>query len=52
MGEYRLSIYWKWQIAIGISYDGQIVISLPFVEIRISTSKNAWGRNFWNFKSE
>ena len=26
MGEYRLSIYWKWQITIGIAYDYQIVI--------------------------
>ena len=48
MGEYRISIYWKWQVAIGIEYDGQIVIDIPFVEIRIATSKDAKGRNFWN----
>jgi len=48
MGEYRLSIYRKWQITLGICYDGQIVIQLPFVVIRISISKNAYGTNLWN----
>ena len=48
MGEYRLSIYWKYQIIIGIKYDTQIVISIPFVDIRISTNKDSFGRNFWN----
>ena len=52
MGEYRLSIYLKWQITIGVAYDYQIVIYLPFVDIRISTRKDAGGTNFWNFKLE
>ena len=46
MGEYRLSIYRKWQIILGVCYDGQIVIQLPFVEIRFAVSKNASGTNF------
>ena len=46
MGEYRLSVYGKWQITLGICYDGQIVIQLPFLEVRVAISKTAHGTNF------
>jgi hypothetical protein len=52
MGEYRLGIYWRWSLTIGISYDGQILIQIPFVDVRISVSDNAKGRNFWNVKNK
>jgi hypothetical protein len=48
MGEYRFSVYAKWQITLGLRYDGQIVIQLPFSEIRIAISKHARGTNLFN----
>lgn len=41
MGEFRLSIYAKWQLGLSISYDGQIVLRLPFIDIRLAVSKHA-----------
>jgi hypothetical protein len=44
MGEYRLSIYWKTQIGLNLSYEyGQIVIRIPFIDINIGISKYAKG---------
>lgn len=43
MGEYKLSIYARWQLGLSISYDGQIVIGLPFMNIHIATNKEASG---------
>jgi len=43
MGEFRFSIYAKWQLGLSISYDGQIVFRLPFIDIRIAVSKHAKG---------
>lgn len=43
MGEYRFSVYAKWQLGLSISFDGQIVLRLPFIDIRIATSKHAKG---------
>jgi len=43
MGEYRFSIYAKWQLGLSISFDGQIVIGLPFLNIHFATSKYASG---------
>jgi hypothetical protein len=45
MGEYRFSVYAKWQLGLSISFDGQIVIGLPFVDIRFAVSKIANGYN-------
>jgi len=52
MGEYRLSIYARWQLGLSISFDGQIVIGLPFMNIHIAVSKEAqgfliFGRDFY-----
>ena len=43
MGEYRFSVYLKPQIGLKIAYDGQIVLSIPFLDIRLAISKNAKG---------
>ena len=43
MGEYRFSVYAKWQLGLSISFDGQIVLGLPFFNIHFSTSKYASG---------
>lgn len=43
MGEYRFSVYAKWQLGLSISFDGQIVLCLPFIDIRLSISKHAKG---------
>lgn len=47
MGEYRFSIYLKWQIGFNLQYDGQIVLSIPFVDLRLAISKNAYGFGFF-----
>jgi hypothetical protein len=52
MGEYRLSIYAKWQLGLSISYDGQIVISLPFIDVRLATSSHAKGFLIFGFSSD
>ena len=43
MGELKFSMYFKWQIAVGIEYDGQIIIRVPFITTHISLSKYAKG---------
>lgn len=43
MGEYRFSIYLKWQIGFAIGYDYQIFLQIPFFTFRLSTRKNAYG---------
>jgi len=49
MGEYRFSIYFKPQIGFMIQKDyGQLVVSIPFIDMRLSFSKNAKGANFFN----
>jgi hypothetical protein len=48
MGEYRFSVYTKWQIGFSIKFDGQIVLSIPFMDIRLAISKNAKGIEIFN----
>jgi len=48
MGEYRFSVYAKWQIGFSIKFDGQIVLSIPFVDIRLAISKHAKGIEIFN----
>lgn len=48
MGEYRFSVYSKWQIGLSISFNGQIVIGLPFVDIHIAIRREARGYNFFD----
>jgi hypothetical protein len=43
MGEYRFSISVKWQLGLSLSFDGQIVLGLPFIDIRYAVSKEARG---------
>ena len=50
MGEYRFSVYTKWQLGLAIEFDGQIIIKLPFVDIRFAVSKYASG--FYIFGKE
>lgn len=48
MGEYRFSIYEKWQIGFNLQYDEHIVLSIPFFDFRIAVSKQANGYNILN----
>lgn len=49
MGEYRFSIYGKWSLSIGVSYEyGQILVRLPFMVIHVSINKYAKGYNIFN----
>lgn len=43
MGEYKFSMYFKKQIALGIQFNGQIIIIVPFINIHISISKYSKG---------
>jgi len=43
MGEYRFSIYLKWQLGLNLKYDGQIVLTIPFMDFRLAIRKNAHG---------
>jgi hypothetical protein len=43
MGEYKFSVYAKWQLGFLIQYNGQIIIGLPFMDIHFSLSKYAKG---------
>jgi hypothetical protein len=44
MGEYKFSMYAKWQIGLMVSYQySQILIHLPFVVMHISTSRDSKG---------
>ena len=43
MGEYKFSVYAKWQLGLSIEYNGQIIIGLPFMDIHFSLSKYAKG---------
>lgn len=45
MGEYRFSVYAKWQLGISLQYNGQLVLSLPFMDIHLAIRKNAYGYN-------
>jgi len=48
MGEYRFSIYAKKQLGFMLAIDySQLVISVPFIDIRLSFSKNAKGTNLF-----
>jgi hypothetical protein len=49
MQEYRLSVYFKIQLGFSICFDGQYVLSLPFVDIRLSLKKQAKGFYFFGF---
>jgi len=43
-GEYRFSVYSKWSIGLNISYTyGQLIITIPFIDIHLSFSKHAEG---------
>lgn len=43
MAEYRFSMILKWQVGIYLCYDWQLVLGLPFLELRLSLSKDAHG---------
>lgn len=43
MGEYIFSVYAKWQLGFNIQFNGQIVLSIPFLDFRLSISKYAKG---------
>lgn len=47
MGEYRFSVYAKWQLGLSILFDGQIVLVLPFMDVRFAISKHAKGIGFF-----
>lgn len=49
MGEYKFSMYFKKQIALGIEFNGQIIIIIPFVNIHISISKHSKGVEIFGF---
>lgn len=49
MGEYRFSVYGKWQIGINLSYEyGQILLTIPFMTMHFSIRKHAFGYNIFN----
>ena len=50
MGEYRFSVYAKRQIGLSFKYDGQIIISIPFIDFRIAVSKSAHGIFVFGFE--
>lgn len=43
MGEYRFSVYAKWQLGVSVAFDGQIILGLPFMNIHFAISKHARG---------
>lgn len=44
MGEYRLSIYGKWQLGLSIGFEyGQVLIRIPFMDIHLALRKDAYG---------
>lgn len=48
MGQYRLSIYARWQIGFLISIrKEQIIIDIAFIKICIATTKYAYGNNIF-----
>lgn len=50
MGENRFSVYYVLQLGLAIKKDyNQLVINLPFLEIRISFSKDAKGVEIFNY---
>jgi hypothetical protein len=51
MGEYRFSVYAKWQLGLSIAFDGQIVIGLPFMDVRFAISKHAKGVEIFGWYS-
>lgn len=51
MGEYRFSVYAKWQLGLSISFDGQIVLRLPFMDVRFAISKQAKGVEIFGWYS-
>ena len=51
MGEYRFSVYAKWQLALSFSFDGQIVLGLPFMDVRFAISKHAKGVEIFGWYS-
>lgn len=50
MGEYRFSVYARWQLGLSIKFDGQILLSLPFIDVRFAISKYAKGIKIFNFE--
>jgi hypothetical protein len=44
MGQYKFSMYFKWQIGLLFTYEiDELLIQLPFVEIRFGLTKHAHG---------
>lgn len=44
MGQYRLSIYIRWQFGIFVCYERDTLeISFPFIQILVATSSDASG---------
>ena len=51
MGEYRFSVYAKWQLGFSIAYDRQIILALPFMDVHFSISKDAKGVEIFGWYS-
>lgn len=50
MGQYRFSMYAKWQLGLLISIETTaIIINIPFVEINIATTQYAEGIRIFNW---
>lgn len=46
MGEYRFSVYFKWQFGFTIGFEyGQILLRIPFLDLHFSIRKGAYGYN-------
>ena len=44
MGEYRFSVYAKWQFGLSISYEyRQLILRMPVITMHFSFSKDAKG---------
>ena len=52
MGEYRFSVYFKWQFGLTIGYKyGQILLSVPFLDLHFAIRKEAYGERIFNWQS-
>jgi len=52
MGEYRFSVYFKWQFGLTIGYEyGQILLRVPFLDLHFAIRKGAYGIRLFNWQS-
>ena len=52
MGEYRFSVYFKWQFGFTIGFEyGQILLRIPFLYLHFAIRKNAYGIRIFNWQS-